>query len=176
MKTIITTAGLLALSLQPQAVRWITMFRTRWGLVNVNIGLALILGSSWLCAQVLHPSVCACVRARARGLTLSTGNVTVSPCRLSTLGVAQGGFYWVSAVYHPQRRPGSLFWQGDSCLRGGVCCCFRAHAQCGNSSHGSSWQWQASLCHFLITKVSANTFPLTLRGIVTFEKIWNVCF
>lgn len=77
--------------------------------MNVNIGLALILGSSWLCAQVLHPCVCVRVCMRARGLTLSTGNVTVSPCRLSTLGVTQRGFYWVSAVYHPQRGTGSLF-------------------------------------------------------------------
>lgn len=35
------------------------------GLVNVNIGLALILGSSWLCAQGLHPSVCARARSDA---------------------------------------------------------------------------------------------------------------
>lgn len=48
-----------------------------WGGVNVNIGLALVVGSN--CAQGLHPTVC--VRARTNALT---GDITVSPCRLST--------------------------------------------------------------------------------------------
>lgn len=45
------------------------------GSVNVNIGLALLLGSSWLCAEWLHdPTVC----ARARSVALHGKRYCVS--------------------------------------------------------------------------------------------------
>lgn len=44
--SVVLTRTLQALTFQLQAVCWNTMFLSRWGLVNVNIGLALGLGSS----------------------------------------------------------------------------------------------------------------------------------
>lgn len=74
--------------MQLQADCWMVVFASRWGLVNVNIGLALLLGSSWLCAASF--CVCACC------LTRSAGNVTAvlvsSVSRSGGVFSAQSGF------------------------------------------------------------------------------------
>lgn len=95
--------------MQLQADCWMAVFASRWGLVNVNIGLALLLGSSWLCCCIL---LCVCLCVCACRLTRSAGNVTaVLVSSVSRPGFFQrtADFYWVSAVDRPYGGPGSLF-------------------------------------------------------------------
>lgn len=92
--------------MQLQADCWMAVFASRWGLVNVNIGLALLLGSSWPCAASL--CVCVCVRVLSdalRGKRHGCPRVVCQPFFFQRTA----DFYWVSAMDRPHGGPGSLF-------------------------------------------------------------------
>lgn len=83
-----------------QTLCWITVFLSRWGLVNVNIGLALRPGSSWLRAQALQLCVRVCADMRVR-VCMPEAFVTLRRSCLRTPGRRRWGFYWVREVDDP---------------------------------------------------------------------------
>lgn len=178
----ITTAGVWAFVLQLQAVcSTLLCFCLGGGLVNVNIGLALVDGSSCSVHKGCIPvCVCMSVYVCLRAVQPFLQDMSQRPRTVCqrTAFLRQGFIGFMQCIIRREGR-GLCFDRVTAAGGGGVCCCFTAHAQCA----GSSWRWQGPYpSPHLLTRsgVSQNKSPWPcapwsrLKNVRVHMQLWPV--